>query len=69
MKDNNYADRVQLILENQAGFRKGYSTVDHIFSFYFLIELFKIHKMKLYCAFIDFEKHLILSFHGRRCRL
>lgn len=41
---HNNAGRVQLIfLENQASFRKFYST----------IELFKIHKIKWYCAFID----------------
>ena len=53
---NSYADNIQLILENQAGFRRGMGTTDHIFSLYSLIELFKRHKMKLYCAFIDFEK-------------
>lgn len=51
-----YANRVELILENQAGFRKKYSTVDHIFSLYSLIELSKTFKTKLFCAFIDFEK-------------
>ena len=53
---HNYADSVQLILENQAGFRKGLSTLDHIFSLYTVIELLKMSKKKLYCAFIDFEK-------------
>ena len=28
---NKYADRINLINENQAGFRKNYSTIDHIF--------------------------------------
>ena len=53
---NKYSDSVQLILENQAGFRRGLSTTDNIFSLYSLIELFKLFKKKLYCAFIDFEK-------------
>ena len=53
---NDYADSVQLILENQAGFRKQYSTMDHIFTLHSLIELFKNTRKKLYCAFIDFEK-------------
>ena len=43
--------------ENQAGFRKGYSTVDHIFTLYAIIEkcLCK-RKKKLYVAFKDFKK-------------
>ena len=53
---NKYSDSVELILENQAGFRRGLSTTDNIFSLYSLIELFKLFKKKLYCAFIDFEK-------------
>ena len=53
---NDYSDSVQLILENQAGFKKKYSTVDHIFALHSLIELFKNTRKKLYCAFIDFEK-------------
>ena len=42
--------------ENQAGFRAGYSTTDHIFVLHSLIELLKTKKMKLYCSFIDFSK-------------
>ena len=42
--------------ENQAGFRNGYSTTDHIFTLNALIELFRSQKKKLYCAFIDFSK-------------
>ena len=42
--------------ENQAGFGKGYSTIDHIFSLNTLIELFKAQKKKLYCAFTDFSQ-------------
>ena len=53
---NKYADAVELLLQNQAGFRKNYSTCDHIFSLHILSELFKGTKKKLYCAFIDFEK-------------
>ena len=43
--------------ENQAGFRKEYSTVDHIFVLNTLIEtLKKKQKKKLFCAFIDFSQ-------------
>ena len=43
------------ILENQAGFRKNYSTLDHIFSMHALIELLKSQKKKLFCCFVDFS--------------
>lgn len=52
---NNYADAAELVLENQAGFRKNHSTIDHIFTLHMLIEIYKNMKKKLYCAFIDFE--------------
>ncbi|XP_071123270.1 uncharacterized protein [Mytilus edulis] len=45
-----------LLNENQAGFRKGYSTVDNIFVIHILFELLKRKKKKLYCAFVDFAK-------------
>ena len=34
-----FANEVTLIHENQAGFRKGYSTIDNIFVLHVLIEL------------------------------
>ena len=43
------------ISENQAGFRKTYSTLDHIFSMYALIELLKSQKKKMFCCFVDFS--------------
>lgn len=51
-----FLDTYELLNENQAGFRKGYSTVDHIFALNSLIELFRSTKKKLYCTFIDFSK-------------
>ncbi|MCG8075583.1 MAG: reverse transcriptase family protein [Candidatus Thiodiazotropha taylori] len=42
--------------ENQAGFRKGYSTTDHIFSLNALFELCRSRNQKFYCAFIDFSR-------------
>ena len=53
---NDYSREVNLILENQAGFRKNFGTVDHIFTFHCILEIFKKLKKPLYCAFIDFEK-------------
>ena len=51
-----FAEHFHLISENQAGFRKQYSTVDHIFSLHILINILNNQKKKLYCAFIDFQK-------------
>ena len=44
------------ISEAQTAFRKGYSTLDHIFTLHHLINILKKRKKKLYCAFVDFEK-------------
>ena len=45
-----------ILEENQAGFRKGYATTDHIFVLHSLAELLKTRKKKLFCSFIDFSK-------------
>ena len=54
---NTYANEVNLISENQTGFRKKYSTLDHIFLLINILEiLVKKSSQKLYCAFIDYKK-------------
>ena len=40
----------------QAGFRAGHSTVDHVFTLHCIIDLFLAKKKRLYCLFIDYEK-------------
>ena len=52
----NFLDQHDTIQENQAGFRAGYSTLDHIFTLNSLIEILKFKKTKLYCSFVDFSK-------------
>ena len=51
-----YLDEFGLLAENQAGFRRNYSTSDHIFSLNALIELLRAQRKKVFCAFIDFSK-------------
>ena len=51
-----YLESYDVLSEAQAGFRKEYSTSDHMFTLYGLIELMKSRKKKLYCTFIDFSK-------------
>ena len=53
---NTFLDDNHLLSENQAGFRKHYSTSDHIFTLYALMELLKYEKKKLFCCFVDFSK-------------
>ena len=50
-----FTDDSNLLNENQAGFRKEYSTSDHIFVLSSLIDILKAQKQKLYCAFVDFS--------------
>ena len=45
-----------LLSEAQAGFRKGYSTSDHIFTLKSLIDIYLYKNKCLYCAFIDYKK-------------
>ena len=51
---NSFLTDNKLLNENQAGFRAHYSTTDHIFSLYMLIEKLRSEKKKLFCSFIDF---------------
>jgi hypothetical protein len=53
---NKYLDDNEILDQNQAGFRKGFSCSDHIFTLYSLIELLKKSRMKLFCAYIDFSQ-------------
>ena len=51
-----FANEISLLSYNQAGFRKGHSTIDNIFVLNALISLYQSFGKKLYCAFIDFRK-------------
>ena len=46
----------KIISENQAGFRKGYQTFDHIFTLQTLAEQYINKKQKLFVCFVDFKK-------------
>ena len=46
----------KILSEIQAGFRPGYSTLDHIFSLYCIFILYKRMNKPLYMAFIDYQK-------------
>jgi len=53
------------ILQNQACFRKGYSTLDHIFTLNSVIELLKHYRKKLHCIFYRFFSCIPLRVEGR----
>ena len=42
--------------EHQAGFKKNYSTVDHVFTLLAAVQKQLVNNKKMYVAFIDFEK-------------
>ena len=54
---SNYAEKYEIIRHNQAGFRRGLSTSDNLFTCILqsLFEISKSCKNKLFCAFVDFE--------------
>ena len=52
----NFCDTNNVLSENQTGFRKGYSTVDHIFLLKSIIDLYRFKKRKLFCCLIDYKK-------------
>lgn len=51
-----FADDISLIKESQAGFRKGFSTLDNILVLQFLTHTLINSKKKLFCAFVDFKQ-------------
>ena len=51
-----YFDENITIGPEQAGFRAGHSTVDHVFTLHCMIDFFLAKKKRLYCLFIDYEK-------------
>ena len=53
---NKFLNEHNILEENQAGFRSGYSTTGHIFVLHALLEILKSEKTKLFCSFIDFSK-------------
>lgn len=51
-----FAGYADIIPKTQAGFRKGYNTLDNIFVLHVLIDLYLHRNKKLFCTFIDFRK-------------
>ena len=56
MRINHYCDVLDLIVDEQNGFRHSRSCVDHIFSLTTIIRNYISSKQSIYCAFIDLKK-------------
>ena len=54
---SSWADLNDVIDESQAGFRKGYSTIDNIFSLQALVQKYLCRERgRFYCIFVDFKR-------------
>ena len=51
-----WAERGGIRATGQAGFRKGFSTLDHILTLRAVIEEGRSHGKTIYCCFVDFHK-------------
>ena len=51
-----FINSTQIMSEAQAGFRKGYSTTDQIFTLKCIVELFLCQGRRLVCTFVDYSK-------------
>ena len=51
-----YLDVVGGIGDEQAGFRLGHSTIDHIFALHAILNIYLSAGKRVYCAFIDYKK-------------
>ena len=57
-----------ILKENQTGFRKDYGTVDHVFMFKSIIDLFCGSHRKLFCAFVAYQKAVDTIWGNGLCR-
>ena len=51
-----FCDKNNIIAKEQAGFRKGYRTTDHIFILKTIVKSYIRQNKKLYTCFVDMEK-------------
>ena len=51
-----FFDSNEIISEAQAGFRKGYSTIDHIYTLKCIVDAFLCQGRLLFCTFVDYNK-------------
>ena len=52
----NFVESMNIIGEEQAAFRGGYSNLDHVFVLNELINIYLNQNKRMYCCFIDYQK-------------
>ena len=60
MRLTEYVNTLDVIGPEQAGFRSGFSTNDHIFALKKVIDLFLHTKKRLHVCFVDYAKLLVI---------
>jgi len=51
-----YIEGCGILGDEQAGFKEGFITLEHIFALHFIVNLDLYHRKRLYCAFPDGKK-------------
>ena len=51
-----FLDQYDIIGAEQTGFRKGFSTIDNVFTLYGIVDVLLSKHKRLYCGFLDYEK-------------
>ena len=51
-----FVDDNNLLGNEQAGFRQGNSTTDHVFALHCLIDIYLQQRKRLFCTFVDYKK-------------
>ena len=51
-----YLEDDNILGEEQAGFRAGYSTLDYMFVLHCLVDIYQYQTKRVYCAFVDYKK-------------
>ena len=51
-----FNESYELLGEEQAGFRSGYSTMDHVFSLHAILDWYLKRRKRVYTAFVEYRK-------------
>lgn len=57
----NWTNNNKVILQEQAGYRAAYSTIDHLFDLYSLVQRM-LRRNKLFACVVDFKKPMVNTY-------